>query len=142
MKRITYMLSILCATLFCACDKMDDNGELAGTWQLLEWNDLTTQTLKTEESRRIYVTVKLELIQFRHLDSEAKKIPLCLSRFHREGNHLRIGTTYKRPKDEQVPLTELAPYGVSPDGLFVIERLDDERLILKNSANRLTFRRY
>ncbi len=141
MKRLLYILTpFLLAALFCSCDKMDKNGKLEGNWQLLEWTDLATETVKYEESRKIYFTVKLELIQFRHLPPT--DVPLCLSRFHREGNLLRIGTTHKRPTDEEVPLTELAPYGVSSDGLFVIERLDSDRLILRNSDNRLVFRRY
>ncbi len=133
-------LLFLLALLTTSCDKMDKNGDLDGTWQLLEWTDLASSQPNTEATKKIYMTVKLDLIQFRYLNNP--DVPQFYTRFTHAGNSLTIGKAFKAPFDEVVPLSQLAPYGITPDGRFTIERLDDERLILSNEANRLTFRRY
>ena len=118
------------------CDKVEDNGNFAGQWQLTEWKSLPDGQVKYDKYSRIYYCVQLDLMEFRGLGDS------YLTRFHRTADSLKIGTVYHGSRDEIVGIEELAKYGVPSDGGFAIERLSKQALVLSSDTVRLTFRKF
>lgn len=132
---------LLFLLLLTACDKTDVNGDLDGNWQLTSWVDrLTGDTLATNHNRRIYYTVKYDILQTRDLDRPYDTFHL--SYFHYTNDSLFIDRTFHRPFDTEEPLDSLTQYGCTPDGKFAIITLTSKRLVLSNDQNELTFRKY
>ena len=134
---------ILLASLFLlqSCDKTDVNGNLDGNWQLTKWVDKETgATIATNESRRLYYTVKYNILQMR--DMSKSYDTFHLSYFHYTSDSLFIDQTFHRPFDTEEPLDSLVQYGCTPDGKFAIVTLTGSSLVLSNSKNELTFRKY
>ncbi len=139
MKRNTILLLALLP--LAACDKTDVNGDLDGNWQLTSWVDRQTgDTVATNHSRRIYYTVKYDILQTRDLDRGYDTFHL--SYFHYTRDSLFIVRTFHRPFDTSEPLDSLTRYGCAPDGKFAIKTLTGKRLVLSNDRNVLTFRKY
>ena len=135
---LTILLLLL--TLF-ACDKMDENGKLDGNWQLTRWTDNATGETKADNISKIFYTVKLQLIQFS--DKSANDWPF-IATFHHKGDSLILTNIYahRANTDSIASASDLQKYGVSNDGRFAINELTATRMILKNNANTLTFRKY
>lgn len=139
MKRNAIIILIL--LLLTACDKTDVNGDLDGNWQLTLWVDRQTgDTVATNHSRRIYYTVKYNILQTRDLDKAYDTFHL--SEFHYTQDSLFVDRTFHRPFDTEEPLDSLVQYGCTPDGKFAITTLTGKRLVLSNDRNELTFRKY
>lgn len=124
-----------------SCDKLDKNGDLDGNWQLVEWRDNATDTVLTSFQKSLYYTVKLDLIQFLQIGDN--NLP-CISYFKHHGDSLIITQAFqtKSNSDSLVTIDYLKKYGVSEDGKFIIKCLNKNNMILSNSNNTLTFRKY
>ncbi len=124
-----------------SCDKTDVNGDLDGNWQLTKWVDKETgATIATNESRRLYYTIKYNILQMR--DMSKSYDTYHLSYFHYTSDSLFIDQTFHRPFDTEEPLDSLTQYGCTPDGKFAITALTKKRLILSSTKSELTFRKY
>lgn len=132
------VLAIATCLLTISCDKVDDNGDLGGLWQLTEWKSLPDGEIKATKKQGIYYAVQLDLLKL----NASGNGTFYLTRFKHTRDSLIIGTIYKRPDENIVPYTELARFGVPDDGGFAIERLTSHTLILRSKEARLTFRKY
>ena len=134
-----FFASILIATaVMCgviSCDKVEDNGDFAGMWQLTEWKHLPDGQIVADKYNGIYYSVQLDLMAFNGKSQ-------YLARFRRTADSLFIGTVYHGPKDDIVGYEELAPYGVPSDGKFAIDKLTRSALVLRSDTAQLTFRKY
>ena len=140
MKRHTiYSILILCVTwLFASCENMrDDNGDLGGTWQLLEWRDSQGQLLASKEDL-IFYSIRKELLRVRIHDGS--------DYYHTYFQHTKDSLVLYYPvsymKDSVVPLSELQRYGVPADGRFHIDLLNNKHLMLSSDEGKLSFRKY
>ena len=134
-------LLLLLTLVLAACDKTDVNGDLDGNWQLTSWVDRQSgDTVATNHNRRIYYTVKYDILQTRDLDKGYDTFHL--SYFHYTRDSLFIDRTFHRPFDTEEPIDSLARYGCTTDGKFAIKTLTGKRLVLSNDQSELTFRKY
>jgi hypothetical protein len=131
------MILLCCAMTLLSCDKIDDNGDFGGRWQLTEWKTLPEGTVVATKQNFIFYSVQLDLMGF----SRGSGANAYLSRFSRQGDSLFIGKVYARPKDNEVPLTDLAQYGVPASGRFHIE-LSSHHMVLTSDEAVLKFRKY
>lgn len=139
--KVKILLLLLPLFLLQSCDKTDVNGDLDGNWQLTKWVDKETDsTIATNESRRLYYTVKYNILQMRDMNKSYDTFHL--SYFHYTSDSLFIDQTFHRPFDTEESLDSLVQYGCTPDGKFAIVTLTGSRLVLSNSKNELTFRKY
>lgn len=140
MKRILYLFFCLAAlpALFAACDKMDCNGDLDGTWQLTQWINRADGRLVANNDTGIYYYVKLDLMKMRHINRSRQN----LMRFRHEGDSLFIGEVYLPPFDSILSREHLDVFGVEPDGKFGIDVLNCDRMVLSTPRSLLIFRKY
>lgn len=152
----------VCAScLLSSCEyEMSDNGQLDGYWQLAaiealddvaadkyglaatcEGNSATSCDLRKS---RIFWSFQVNLLQ---LSDQNYLQPWYLFRFELRGDSLHIYNPYllDRTSADQ-PLTDpqaLSPYYLDQlDDNFLIERLDDDQMILRNELLRFFFNRY
>lgn len=132
---------ILCLTLalsLTACQKMDDNGDLGGTWQLLSWETKADGRVVATKEDRIFYYFQGELMKTQILTEELS----YLSTFHTTPDSLIVDRVYMRPNDTLVPVDSLRRYGATASGRFHFDVLSADRLVLSNEDNVLTFRKY
>ena len=134
MKKIIFTLLLL-PLLLTGCDKMEDNGDFAGQWQLTEWKNLADGQIVADKTTGIYYCVQLDLMSFQYKKQ-------YLARFRRTSDSLFIGTVYYGSKDEIVGYDQLADCGVPANGKFAIDRLTRKALVLRSDDAVLTFRKY
>lgn len=140
MKKILYttLILILTASVSSSCDKMDCNGDLDGMWQMTRWEKRADQTIVADNNSGFYYYFKLDLMKF----SNVNETTYYLSRFQHIGDSLFIGEVYKSPFDEVVPVEELKHFGGDVHGKFRILELSSSKMILCNTENILSFRKY
>ncbi len=139
MKKIfKYTLISLCLAFCCSCDKIDDNGDLGGFWQLTEWKSLPDGQVLATNHDGIYYSVQLDLMGFRGRGAS------YLSRFSHRNDSLFIGPVYKNmgAHDEEVPISSLAGVGVPATGAFAVQHLTHSKMILRSDEAVLSFRKY
>ena len=129
---------MLLPILFVACNKMDDNGDFGGMWQMTEWKQLSDGKIVADKYNGIYWSVQLDLMKF----GLGHSTGFYLARFKRTADSLLIGTVYLPPKDDIVGYDAVASYGVPDDGKFAIEKLSKQTLVLRSKEAVLTFRKY
>lgn len=137
MKKIL-LISIICLFACTSCDKIDNNGDFGGMWQLTEWKQLPDGKIIADKYNGIYWSVQLDLMQF----GLGHTIGFYLARFKRTPDSLVIEKVYSRPYDEIVVFDSVASYGVPADGKFAIEKLTKGALVLRSKEAVLTFRKY
>jgi len=135
MKKLLFCL-IICPIL-AACDKMDDNGDLGGYWQLLTWEKQSDGQVVADKTSHIFYCVSRELISMANTATGTT----YLSTFHRTTDSLFLDATYSVP-DTLREVTVLEPFGADETGRFRIVQLTGDRLVLSNTKNVLTFRKY
>ena len=141
MKKSIYNILALIALISTAasCDKVDDNGNLGGLWQLTEWRALPSGEVRANKAQAIFYAVQLNLMKFSiHNDIDTYH----LARFIHRNDSLILGKIYARPDEHEVSAAELAKYGVPPSGAFAIDNLTSSRMILRSDSAILTFRKY
>lgn len=132
-------VSMLCTIT--ACDKLDENGDFDGNWQMTEWRDNATQAiLATKYTHRIYYAVKLNILQMREYGKPYDTWHLAY--FHCSDDSLYIDKVFHRPFDIEEPVDSLAIYGCAPEGRYAFIKLTKDDMILRNSLYTLTFRKY
>ena len=140
-KLFTCLLTGLMVSLVISCDKMDENDKLDGFWQMTSWVEKETgDTVATRYDSKIFYTIQLELLRMQDLTTPSG--PMYQSYFHYTKDSLFIERTFVRPFDEEMPLDSLAQFGSTPDGRFGIDLLTRSQMVLSNSMNILSFRKY
>ena len=140
-RQILMPLLCLLVSLSTSCNKVDENGDFDGNWQMTEWrSNATGEVLATRYTRRIFYAVKLNILQMR--DHDLTYDTWHLSYFHRANDSLYIDKVYHRPFDKEENVDSLAIYGCAPEGSFAFLKLTHDDMILRNSLYTLTFRKY
>lgn len=137
-KILKYTLISLSLAFCCSCDKIDDNGDLGGFWQLTEWKSLPDGKVLATNHDGIYYAVQLDLMSLSRHNTN------YLSRFSHRNDSLFIGPVYRNEgaHDEQVPISSLADMGVPATGAFAIQNLTHSKMILRSDEAVLSFRKY
>lgn len=139
-KSLYIIALILGMTMFAtSCDKVDDNGDLGGMWQCTEWKSLPEGKIVLGKQQALFYSVQLDLMKF-SINNDIDTYHLA--RFAHKNDSLIITKVFSRPKDEEVPCTELAKYGVPANGKFAIIELTSSKMVLKSDQDMLTFRKY
>ncbi len=136
MKRLLSLCSVALLLCLASCiDRRDDNGNLYGMWQLTAWTNAEGDTVRSKGEMYYY---------FDHSLMKLHLINQCyhLARFSHEPDTLRVTAAYAEPNDAPTDISELSIYGVPEDGIFVVEALTEDILILRSRYAYLAFRRY
>ncbi|MBR5511461.1 MAG: lipocalin-like domain-containing protein [Bacteroidaceae bacterium] len=137
MKRLFIIL--FSALMFVACDKVYINGDLDGMWQLQ----------RVERGGEIAAPVDIYYSFQRHLTFVSKhydeELPLrYLGNLHYSGDTV-VMSGFRKFLEEEIVATVDALSGFylySDSTVFVVERLDDETLVMRSSDGRYTLRRW
>lgn len=122
-----------------SCDKVDDNGNLGGMWQLTEWKNVSDGSIVATKTDAIFYSVQLDLMK---LSRNNDISTYHLARFSHKGDSLFVLKAYSRPLDQEVPLTELSKYGVPATGAFAVDKLSSSEMVLRSKESVLRFRKY
>lgn len=133
------LILLLLLTLFSCENKRDNNGDLGGNWQLLEWRDAQNQVVKDKTSR-IFYAIHKNLFQFK--DAAYYTNGYYLSYFKHTPDSLIFYHIVNYPTDTLATPEALAPYGVPESGRLHIDRLDADNMVLSEKDRVLVFRKY
>ena len=137
MKR--YLLILFFAMMFVACDKVYINGKLDGMWQLQ----------RVERAGEIHTPENIYYSFQRHLTFVSKhydeELPLRLLGNLRYSGDTVVMSGFRKFLEEHIvatPQTLSGFYLYSDSTVFVIETLNDERLIMNSGDARYTLRKW
>lgn len=117
--------------LFTACQKADDNGELGGFWKLMSVETFATGSLNDYSKKSYFLAVQLDLMQFRTFE-------VNYARFQHRGDSLHVQMI-----GDKLPGNLLSTFGFeAAEQSFFVERLSDNRLVLRTLLSRLTFKKF
>lgn len=145
MKRIVYILSIVCLLMMTACDvETSDNGDLDGFWHLQRIESLTNST--TSESiilnQRIFWSVQSSLVQLWNLEDQPI---ICQFTYEKDVLTLINPCLFDRSLGD-TPITDvekLKPYGMNEiPAAFHVVSLNSESMILESPVHRLYFNKH
>ena len=136
----------LLAGTMTACDKLPENGDLDGQWQLTEIHD-RQENVESDHSRcnvreqRIYWNFQLRMLQ---ICSPEGQYNAYFS--HREGR-LVIPEIYRKEQNNDIPLADPATTELEYTGIrgntadFKVNRLGKRQMILTSETDSLVFRK-
>ena len=132
--KLLSILQIVVVLTLIACDNKRDSSDLYGQWQLIEWRNNDGIVVKTKEDR-IFYCCQLSLLQLTYHH-------YC--RYRETPDYIIIEAAYYNQYDTDTPieLEELEDYGIPSDGVFRIQKLNDDDLVLSGSNGTLRFRKY
>lgn len=138
MKKILPLL-IITILVVTSCDKAFENGDLDGMWRLLKVDSEEA----SYEPESIYYSFQRHLVQIsKHYDTE---FPLrYLGNLHYRGDTISMSRFINFPYETQTPtIEELKEFYIYSDSTaFIINTLNDEILIMRNSGKTYTLRRW
>ena len=137
MKRLFIILFL--ALMFVACDKVYINGDLDGMWQLQ----------RVERGGEIAVPVDIYYSFQRHLTFVSKhydeEMPLrYLGNLHYSGDTVVMSGFRKFLEEENIASPDILEgfHLYNDSTVFIIEKLNDETLIMRNEERRYTLRKW
>lgn len=130
MKKILYIL--FTATMFIACQKEDENGDLGAFWKVMSVEEHSTDNVAylTDESR--FWAIQLDLLEIRISRKES-----CFFRFQHTGDSLMVQAI----NNENVDLKLWGIYNNSNER-YAVELLNSKSMILNSKNARVTFRKF
>ncbi len=157
--KIYTILILLAMSLSTACDKMPDNGQLDGMWQLMSIETADGHILDVKDQQH-YWSFRLRLVQFtasRGIDTDK-----YYAHFYREEGNIVLKdfcqeARYEKDTDDNVWVSSeeaelLHPWGVYGQtdeddsqkikATYRVEALTDTRLVLKSDQVCLIFRKF
>lgn len=149
---ISAFLLLWVAALVAACDKMPENGDLDGLWQMVEMHSKTAAAdphysqYTDKRAEKVHWAFQLQLLSMK----SAQPVPEidtneAVARFQYTPDRLRLTQVYLHYRDrdqliEDPATTSLQPLGVRGNTAdFRIVRLDGSRLILCSETDSLVF---
>lgn len=126
-----FIIMLLAATVFTACQKEDDNGDLGGFWKLLEIKEEgATEAINTTEENRFW-GIQLDLLEIR-----ITQFNRHYCRFQHVGDSLFVQTI-----DDD---TNLQAYGIynNDNERYGVLHLSRKSMILRSKFATLTFRKF
>ena len=147
MKRIVYILSIVCLLMMTACDvETSDNGDLDGFWQMTEMHAAYFSSMEGKDMRESGLTWSFQgkLLELRDATGHQQDIVMS---FEHKGSELRVYNPYFVERDSgDIKVTnaiDLLPYGISnTDDTFQVLELSSDKMVLSNPMFMLSFRKY
>lgn len=147
--RTKYFLPFLLAvfTLF-ACEKMPENGDLDGQWQMTSIKHLSHEAPTPALIGKVYWSFQLKLLSIytpNDLHNLGTNYTFC--RFQVKGDSLHITKSYVHSMNTDIELDETATY-LDRVGLhnnresYAIKTLTDSRLVLHSDYHELEFRKW
>lgn len=147
--RTKYFLPFLLAvfTLF-ACDKMPENGDLDGQWQMTSIKHLRHEAPTPALIGKVYWSFQLKLLSIytpKDLHNQGENYTFC--RFQVKGDSLHITKSYVHSMNTDIEMDETATY-LDVVGLhnnresYAIKTLTDSRLVLHSDYHELEFRKW
>lgn len=161
MKNRLYKIGItLTLLLVLSCDKLPDNGNLDGMWQLMAVENRASGECTDWSGNQRYWSFRLRLVQYSTHQGISKEV--LYAHFEQEGSILWLtdfctAAKYEKEADDNEWLTpddasRLAPWGFTPlpdpaahtktVATFQIEQLSASTLVLSNENVILTFRKF
>ena len=136
------LLAVFVCCGLCSCEnKRDQNGDLGGMWQLLEWRNAQNQVVQDKYSR-IFYSIQLKLIRLRNHKLDGGDYYQCYFR-HTPDSLIIYRPTLYSAKDSLVSMSDIARFGVPSDGAFRIQVLNSSRMVLTSGDTlTLVFRKY
>ena len=138
-------------------DFHENNGDFGGMWQLVEWRTIRPSTgeldsIAATQQDGIYYSVHQELILF----TQYHETQTSVGGDYRDWTQFygRYYAYFKRTdtvltlynvvngKDEPCTPKDLRQLGVPVDGIFAIESLSQQQMVLSYDGNMLFFRKY
>lgn len=146
--RTKYLLPCLLAILaFVACDKMPENGDLDGQWQMTSIKHLNHDAPSALKGK-VYWSFQLKLLSIYTPDDkhdQGSNYTFC--RFQVKGDSLHITDSYVHSMNIDIKLDETATY-LDVVGLhnnresYAIQTLTDSRMVLRSDYHELEFRKW
>lgn len=130
--------------LLTSCElETSDNGELDGYWHLVKVDTLATGGSNDLSETRVFWGVQMNLLQAVDHDHDTGHYGYLFN-FDYKGQTLRLYNAHKHERADGDPLVEnvevLAPLGINAlDDLFGIEKLNSDRMVLRDDFLRLWF---
>jgi hypothetical protein len=138
MRKITAII-LLCITALTACDKAFINGDLDGMWKLQQVESATDTHRPTD----IYYSFQRHLT-FISKHYEEKQPIRYLGNLHYNGDTI-IMSGFRKFLEEQIAASPeiLKQFYLYDDSTkFIIDKLDDETLIMKDGERRYSLRKW
>lgn len=137
MRKITAIL--LCLVALAACDKAFINGELDGMWMLQQVDD--GETVIEPENISYSFQRHMSFISEHY---EEKMPTRYLGNLYYQGDTVAMSGFRKHLEEEKIATPAILQkyYLYSDSTVFVIERLDEDMLIMKSDTHRYTLRRW
>ena len=149
---------IVAALIISSCEDFhESNGDFGGMWQLVEWRTIRPSTgeldsIAATQQDGIYYSVHQELILF----TQYHETQTSVGGDYRDWTQFygRYYAYFKRTdtaltlynvvngKDEPCTPKDLRQLGVPVDGIFAIESLSQQKMVLSYDGNMLFFRKY
>ena len=146
--RTKYLLPCLLAIFaFVACDKMPENGDLDGQWQMTSIKHLNHDATSALNGK-VYWNFQLKLLSIYTPDDkhdQGSNYTFC--RFQVKGDSLHITDSYVHSMNIDIKLDETATY-LDVVGLhnnresYAIQTLTDSRMVLRSDYHELEFRKW
>ncbi len=138
-----FLLLLFLLIAFTGCEKKwDQNGDLDGMWQLVEWKDKDGKVKATKEDM-IFYSFQLQMASFR---KQSEPIFFIRTSMKMETELIRIydPIIYKGNRHDEIqPMSILSAVGVPEDGIMRLQTLTGSKLVLRaNNEDILTFRKY
>lgn len=154
-KYIKYILFLLIMTTTIACDKVPNNGNLDGMWQLMSIEENGTVT--STKDRQVYWSIRTNLVQLSLYDGFR-----LFSHFERTGNDITLYDFCHESINEQASDNDawiekeeieiLTQWGIFPEEdtvrpgrltqTFHFELLNSDNMILSSGKYKLIFRKF
>lgn len=145
------LLFILTVMGFAACDKLPDDDELNGKWQLLEIfsadDDGNFTQLNDRRESKTYWSFQLGLLQIVSYDVHNGSTGDTFARFTHSGDRLSVNEVFVHYRDRDSLVTDPASTAFVSVGIrgnsaqFLIDRLTKSQLVLTSSTDSLVFYR-
>ena len=138
-----FLLLLFLLIALTGCEKKwDQNGDLDGMWQLVEWKDKDGKVKATKEDM-IFYSFQLQMASFR---KQSEPIFFIRTSMKMETELIRIydPIIYKGNRHDEIqPMSILSAVGVPEDGIMRLQTLTGGKLVLRaNNEDILTFRKY
>lgn len=149
-------ISIFCLAIggvWTSCDKLSDNGDLDGMWQLREMHtkastdDATYSQATDKRAEKIYWSFQLDLLSITSEASLNGFTGETVARFTYSGERLEVTETYIHYRDRDSLLTdpettELEALGIRGNtGSFAVSQLSKHSMILCSDTDSLVFKK-
>lgn len=147
--RTKYLLPCLLAIFaFVACDKMPENGDLDGQWQMTNIKHLDHDAPSDTLKGKVYWNFQLKLLSIYtpdDLHNQGSNYTFC--RFQVKGDSLHITKSYVHSMNTDLEMEDGVTY-LDVVGLhnnresYAIQTLTDSRMVLRSDYHELEFRKW